>query len=470
MGLLASLPLVLGACGEDASQGAQVPPLPDYIENFDSRVRDLLSENHQRLTEDPGDPERWMDLGKAYEAHREAAQAEICYRSALRIEATNPRWWYRLAMAQEINDKVEEALSSLESSIALNDQYPPSHWRRGQWKLLLGDTHEARACFERALAIDPSVEAAQVGLGQVHMWLGEHAQAIALFESGNLLQGPNAAFVSRQLGTCYQRMGEVDKARSLLAGVTDAEPRFPDPWKAEVNSLQRGMAAINREARQLIASGEALRAIQELQAAHELEPKHIPILRTLGAAYSAAGQFTKAQSALEKAVAMDPTDLELAVDAIWARAMTGDAAGALLEVDKVIEQESMNHKAHGLRAQVLLDLGRGAEAIEAFALATKHGNKNPKLLVDIGRVQLQLGRLEPAMQSFVLAANQDPALQVAWIGQAIAGIELKRFDDAETAIERAASLTPTGAPEDPLLEIIRDQIATLRQPATAPPK
>lgn len=470
--LVCALALAIGGCSGDntpASPDAQtVPDLPDYVQAFDERVRDLLRETHAELLADPMDAERWMKLGMVFEAHSEAGQAEACYLRAIELNAERAQWWYRLAMARESADKVEGTIEALDRVIELDPGYGPAHWRRGGWKLEMGDTAEARKCFERALSIDSGDPAALLGLVQVQIWSGENEAAVAALEGSALLEGRNGAWAKRQLGTAYQRLGRLEEARALIASTRDAKPHFDDPWKAEINRLRRGMAAVNRQARDMIAAGQARAALPMLENAHDQEPNHIPILRTLGAAYAAAGEGQKALEALRAAVLLDPDNVELQVDAGWARALGGDIPGALDDADAILASDPTCAKAHALRTQLLLDLARPQEAVDAFRLAMEHGHRDPAMLVNIGKTLLQLGKLEEAQASFVRAAGQDPALQSAWIGQVICGLDLGQLDAAGEALTRAEELSDAQGTEDAaMLAQIRTQLNAERA-ASAP--
>lgn len=458
-----------GCSGEDGGEsgsgaGIEVPDLPDYVSGFDPSVRQLVEEAHRELRADASDPNRWMKLGMAFEAHSEAGQAVPLYEEALVLAPNKARWWYRLAMARQGSDQLEAALEAMDQVVALNDRYAPAHWRRGLWLLETAKEEEARASFQRSLQVDPQDPAGFIGLLQVSLRLGENEEVIRRLEGSPLLRGPNGPWASKLLGTAYQRSGREEEARVLLANSKEAKPVYRDAWNSELDQYRRGLASINRQARNLIAAGQAPQAITILERAREQDGKHVPILRTLGAAYAAAGRTKDALEVLLAAADLEPENTELRIDAAWAYAMHGELQSALSEVLEILGESPENNKAHVLHAQLLMDLGRNEEAIAAFAKAMEHGARQPAMLVDIGKKQLELGQLPEALTSFVLAGEQDPASTGAFIGQAIVQIELKELDAAGAALERAealAKLQQSGA--DPVIVQIRNQIESLRQ-------
>ena len=216
-----------------------------------------------------------------------------------------------------------------------------------------------------------------------------------------------------------------------------------------------------------MAGFRAPRAVEILEGARVQNPDHVPILRTLGAAYATAGRTKSALEVLKSASELEPENTELRIDTAWAHAMHGELQAALGDALEILQEAPENNKAHILHAQLLMDLGRDEEAIAAFQSALEFGARNPAMLVDIGKKQIGLGRLEDSLASFVLAANQSPVLQSAWIGQAIVNIEMKRFQAADIALKRVevlAELQPGGA--DPVVGEIRSQLTALQQEGT----
>jgi tetratricopeptide (TPR) repeat protein len=457
--------LLLGllACGGSEADSILVPELPSFIEGFDPRVEELVRVTHESLAREPADPEHWMELGRVFEAHSESALAVPYYQGAVALDQSRARWWYRLAMALGASDRIEDALGALDRSIALDGVHGPAHWRRGLWLLEMDRPADAREAFGRSLELDPEDPAGILGVVQVHLHLREYEAAAAALEEHPVLRGPNGPFARKLLGTAYQRMGREESARLLLASAKNARPAFSDPWNQELDALRRGLAAINRQARHLIARGRVLEAVRILEKGQALEPGHLPILRTLGAAYATVGRTKDAYEVLLAAAAEDPGNGELRVDVAWARAMFGELEPALADVTAILAEDPTNNKAHVLRAQLLLDLERGAEAVDAFAEAMAHGAREPRMLVDIGRTQLELGRPGDARASFVLASEQDPMHQDAWIGCAIACLELGDAAGAEVAIGRAEELVAFQRTGDaPVLDDIRGQLTRLK--------
>jgi len=440
------------ACGGTAAP--ELPSLPVDLEQFDERVADLITTTHAELARDSADPERWMSLGMVYEAHRLVDLPGPCYERALELRSDEPKWWYRLAMARAANDEFDTALVALERSIGLFPEYAPAHAKRGAWLLERGEFDEALASFERANQLAPEDPAGLLGVVQLQLKRGENEEAIAALEGHAVLAGSNGLFAKKLLGTAYLRAGDLERAKAALNISKAAKPQFNDPWLAEVVSYRRGMASDNREARQLMEAGRVVEAIALLERARKQEPDHIPILRTLGAAYAKAGRTVASIEVLRRAADLDPDNVDLLVDVAWAHATAGQNQAALTEIDAVLAEMPEKGSAHALRSRLLMDLGRSAEAVEAFEQAMQHGARDPGHLVDIGKAQLELGKPADALVSFELASRQSPSLATTWIGQVISQLELGAPEAARVALDRAQALDPT----DPMVVTLRSHL------------
>jgi len=453
--------LLLLGCGDTAHP--EVPVLPATLETFDARVEAFLKETHVALRDDPADPDRWVAMGKAFEAHQVGDAAAEYYAGALAMRPDEERWWYRLATAREMSDDLDGARSAMDEVVVREAMYAPAHWRIGYWELDAGRADEARAAFERALVADPNSTPAHLGLAQVDLQDGHPERVVEALRGSPILDGANGPYALKLLGTALQREGSTAEARVLLETYHEAKPAFRDPWSEELAGYQRGMATINRRARAWIAAGRALEAIRLLEDARVEEPDHIPILRTLGAAYSVVGRTRAAQEVLRHAALLDPENPELRVDAAWATAMYGDLDEAMVEADAILATDPDCHKAHALRSRLFLDQGQPREAIAACLAAVDHGAQEPALLVDIGKTQIELGELEGAAHSFALASGQDPALLPAWIGRTIVALERGQIEEARDALGRARVLNRSqpAEGEGAILTVLEDRLTEL---------
>ena len=132
--------------------GTVVVPRPASMRGFDSDLVSFLEEHWAEVEARPDDPEAWIRLGMAYEAHVMFELAEPCYARAVALDGDRARWWYRLGMTREKNGDIRAGLDALDEVQRLVPEYGPAHSRRGDWLLELGEPELAAESFGSALA------------------------------------------------------------------------------------------------------------------------------------------------------------------------------------------------------------------------------------------------------------------------------------------------------------------------------
>jgi putative PEP-CTERM system TPR-repeat lipoprotein len=117
-----------------------------------------------------------------------------------------------------------------------------------------------------------------------------------------------------------------------------------------------------------------------------------------------------------------------------------------------------------LLAQIELELGRPADALELLAKLQRSGPAEPAIFNLIGRAQLQSGRPEEAASAFEEAlgmASDDPALHY-WLG-----VSRLRAGDAESGIEQIARSLDLAPTVPAAVVLVLDHIAAGRYDAAA---
>jgi tetratricopeptide (TPR) repeat protein len=125
-----------------------------------------------------------------------------------------------------------------------------------------------------------------------------------------------------------------------------------------------------------------------------------------------------------------------------------DAAGSYYTA---IVAAPANLYARSHLASCLRRLGRFEEAVEAFQTVLKADPHRDPIRLELGDCLLRLNRLEPALDCFDQCWS-DAAQRQALFGKGIALQLLRRFDEAETAYERVLALD--GKAEEALANLI----------------
>ena len=117
----------------------------------------------------------------------------------------------------------------------------------------------------------------------------------------------------------------------------------------------------------------------------------------------------------------------------------GDRSGALVSLDARLRAVPGDRRAQFVRAAALVRLGRGAEAVEAFAAYAKAGGKAADLDLQWGQALLSVGRPKDAAVKLEAYRKAHPADGAANIAAGRANVALKQFDLAEQQFTTATA-------------------------------
>ncbi|MEG3192608.1 tetratricopeptide repeat protein [Lysobacter sp. D1-1-M9] len=165
-------------------------------------------------------------------------------------------------------------------------------------------------------------------------------------------------------------------------------------------------------------------AIAQLETELERDPRQIEGWRLLGSAYTAAARLDEARDAHARAVALDPEDPNLLVEAAESRANAApgrrfdDAATAMLE--RAVEQQPMHQRARWFLGIARRQAGQHAEAAATWepllAVVEPGTAASLRPQIDAARSDAGLEPLPPAAsesgsaRSITVSVSLDPAL------------------------------------------------------------
>ena len=164
----------------------------------------------------------------------------------------------------------------------------------------------------------------------------------------------------------------LEQARALhRAGAPEAESRYRDALERDpgLHAAWDGIGMIAHAARRWPA------AIDALERAVALAPRHPTYRVHLGAALNGAGRAGEAIRALEAAIALDPRSSAAWVNLGNACQRAGDADRAIESLERALTLDPMRAAAHNNLGNLLKEIGRIDAAIAAYdrALAADPG-------------------------------------------------------------------------------------------------
>jgi tetratricopeptide (TPR) repeat protein len=367
------------------------------------------------------------ELGKIYLIYHLEEAATACLTNAARLDADEFRWWYLLAHAQDMDGKPQEAAAAMARALQAMEADPTarppdrhaSYCFLGTMALQLDKRDEARAMFESALALNPRGAFALFQLGQVAIQTGEPSKACAYFQRA-AAERPYRVDIRRAWAMALRQAGDAAKAAEVDASqeATGKEGRlvYADPLYAEVQTLNRSAALMDRLAGQ----------------------------------YFDRGEFRQAEAYQARAVAADPEMANFHSNHASTLLMLGRDAEALKELEAARRLDATMEEPRMMLC--VLYAARPATAAQGLAdarawCAEKPKEVKPRLV--LAEVYVHMGRYEDACHAYEQAAALAPESPEPYVGRAKMLAALGRHGEARDLLEKTQLLFP-GSVECPV--------------------
>jgi tetratricopeptide (TPR) repeat protein len=445
------------ACGApppEAASGtvAAIPiPHPD-LASADPRVREQVAERRAALEALQGaagaTPDELAEasgqLGLIYVLYDYLDAAAACFAHARAAAPGDYRWTYLGGYVHGLGGSAADAARAYERTLELAPGFLPAVLRLARLRLDLADLAAAEVLFRRALELDQRSAAAEEGLGRVAAARGDAEEAIHRFERALALQ-PDASGLRYALAQEHRRLGDEERAQSLLATSGDVITRIPDPLVNPLAEQGAGAQFYLVQGTESYENGDFTGASESYREAVARDPDAFAAYLGWSASLEQAGDLDGAVAALEAGISRAGTAGSTVTSAqrgeLLARqggllAKGGRDAEAAAVLRRSLAVDDGQPAVHLRLADAL---ARGGQ----FEAAVAHYDRVIDLLPDGGgptvlerraTALVNLGRREEALTDFrraLAAAPDDPALRLryaealAWFGR-----------DGEAAAER----------------------------------
>jgi tetratricopeptide (TPR) repeat protein len=209
----------------------------------------------------------------------------------------------------------------------------------------------------------------------------------------------------------------------------ETEPvHWPVVKKQPAAALSPVSAAMVQEAEDALQSGDAFKAVQLLRQARELEPDHPAVLRSLGLAYAATGNLTRAASLLRDIAAADRDDVESLLVLARHSAANTSLKQVLTDTAELEAAGAPKALVDLYRARALDRLGYAVAATDRLAAALEAVGQGvddelpttvlrewrvaeamlPKYTLDLGDMHLRSGDYDAAAKAYASLQPADP--------------------------------------------------------------
>ena len=335
-------------------------------------------------------------LGHAYEFFD---TAEASYANAITLTPLDATVPHLLGYLYQQTGRFEDALARYTDARRLQPSDPVIRIRLADVYLRLDRLSDARALFQDLVEVYPAV--ARAGLGEIALRNGRFSEAVQHLEAA-LDRAPDAAPVHYSLGMAYRGLGRIDQARSHLARRGTRGLRPADPVVDALATLLRGERA------QMILG----------QRAYE------------------AGRFDEAATVFRKAVESAPASADARLGLGMALAQTGNAPGAIEQLETALRLDADNTTAHATLGLVLARVGRDHDAVEHLSAAFRREPTEEVSGVLI-RLLMKLSRGDEALDVLARMHSFSTDDEVTVLGLSILLADRERHRDAIELLESA---------------------------------
>lgn len=288
------------------------------------------------------------------------------------------------------------AAQNYKDYLAKKPDDPTVHYDLGYAYTALHDPADAKSEYEKAIALNPKLGPAYQNLG-ITLLPDDPAGAVAALQKAAELL-PADARTKWLLGTALENNGELAPAIDQFEAAKNLDAK-----NAEITiSLGQAFLRVGRDK-------EALAAFQDALA---LEPKG----SALAAAHLGLGRAAITQKQLEEGVSelaaylqMEPSDAGARIDRASALVDLGKDDEALAELDRAAEHGQQQLRALKLRSQIYWEKKRYDDAVPVLQKAIVLAPRDPDLLARLGRVYLQKKDYPNAVRCLAAAYNLNPS-------------------------------------------------------------
>jgi tetratricopeptide (TPR) repeat protein len=259
---------------------------------------------------------------------------------------------------------------------------------------------DADAAFASALKQDPHDEESAQLRGLTLFRLGRPADAIPLLESAHSWTSDTKVDPSYVLGLCYLDTRNYDSARRAFATQYGFPPDSAPAYLLAARMLLRreyvpvaqqfATKALELDSQlplahallgEIALAGEHIdEAIAEFEKERLRNPLNGSIYDRLGDAYTRAGDYTKAQQSLQRALLLEPNSTGPYILLGKVLLKRQDPANAMMYLERAEKMDPSNYMTHNLLGQAYRALGRAEDASRETQLSQKiQAASEPKL-------------------------------------------------------------------------------------------
>ncbi len=334
------------------------------------------------------------------------AEAEV--KQGLAIDPGMPEAHHTLGEIYKAQGRLDESLSSFKEAERLDPKYSDAYAGEGIVHMLKGNYADASTAFKQAISLNTGNSTAHYGLGRTYYKQGLYDDALKELNT-SLYQHRNSAPVRLTRGEIYSAQGNTVAAVSEFREAISIKPEIPEAYMgiaeirenrgdlehaiAELKSgveLMPDNVALHQRIAELSLKLEKLDdAIKQYKMVLDNQPQNGPAAQGLTRAYYmkankdansaffVSNEFEDAKAMIDKAVAMNPNNMELRLAQLKLRAMSGEPVDLKTvgtptnDGERIAYAEALlaQNKFQEANQQMGIVIGNAKNAKETFAVA-----------------------------------------------------------------------------------------------------
>ncbi|MCX8174522.1 MAG: tetratricopeptide repeat protein [Thermoplasmata archaeon] len=416
-------------------------------------------EHIEKALETKKTPEAFIEKARILSGLGRFEDSVAAYEQAFQVSQQIPDILYEKALVLEKLGLVGPAIETLEKNLRMHRHERSALALIG---ILENSGQEDRALevCEQGLKDYPENDLFMIGRERLLQKLGRFEELVAHYD--NLLQKARTPEVLYKKAELLWKLKRYAEARESIEEALSIEKK-PEYFlvyartTADAGSVEGALSVLTKglrsfknhigltaeKARLLIAAGRHQEAEEIVEGLIEQEPENLEYLKLLAELKLSTGDYAGAIGVLEKIIRIAPDEPAVLRNLGIACFRAHRFEDALKWSSKSIDL----HDAQDVReiaARSALALRRYDEALKHIEVLVKNNPENPEYLVVMGEVLAGLHRFIFALETYNRALRIQPDNLNAWYGRALALAKIGDVGEALNSIEKAIGYGKTG--------------------------
>lgn len=371
--------------------------------------------------------------GRAHLGLGQMSQAKTEFEEASRLQPDHSEAMVGLAALKMIENDVDGASAIMDQVLAKNPKYYDALMLKGDLARSMSQNDAAIAAYQRAIEIVPNQIGPRFSKAALLIELGKLDEAQKDVEAMGK-QAKNNPLVGYLQALILFRQNKYREAQDASLGALKYAPDFA-PLQLLAGAINFALGSFaqaekhlsqflrdnpnNIYARKLLAStlnemNQSKRAMEVIEPALRKDVQDAVALALAGNTELRMGDFSKAITYWEKAVAISPKNAQLRYSLAMSRLTSGDTERAITDLEVAAGLDPKDAKADLFLATTLLKQRQFDRAIEAIRAVEKKVPNNPLVYNLLGVAYVSKGDFANARKSF----EQSIAINPKFVGGA----------------------------------------------------